>query len=119
MLMISLDMAQNSFEFCQTADGSVLCFDTGPAELLTKIIIIKDGTERFVRAETKEKEAPPTKKSRSGHCQPRETSGKKSESKNQCPRDTKRKSPALHRFWKNTKPVKSTFNESAAAQQPK
>ena len=30
-----------------TANGSVLCYDTVPAEFLTKIINIEDGAERF------------------------------------------------------------------------
>ena len=63
MFVIDLESAQNAIDFYQTAIGSVLCYDTVPAEFLTKIININSNTERFVRAQTKEREASPTKKS--------------------------------------------------------
>ena len=53
--LIDLESAQKSFEFYPTAIGGVLRYDTIPAEFFTEIINIKDRTERFVRAQTKEK----------------------------------------------------------------
>ena len=49
-----------------------------PAEFLTKIINIKDGSERFERAQSKEGEASPTKKSSRHRNTPRETFGHQS-----------------------------------------
>ena len=43
LFVIDLDAAQNSLEFRQTANGSVSCNNTVPAEFLTKIINIKNG----------------------------------------------------------------------------
>ena len=64
LLGIDLEAAQNSLEFHQTANGSVLCYDTVLAEFLTMFINIKDGSERFVKEVCKEEESSPTKGSR-------------------------------------------------------
>ena len=74
LFVTDLEAAQNSLEFYQTANESVLCHDTVPSESLTKIIKIKDGSERFGKEESKEEESSPTKKSRYDHGQPRENS---------------------------------------------
>ena len=50
---IDLEAAQNSPGHFQTANGSVLCHDTVPSEFFTKIINIKDGSERFVESTNK------------------------------------------------------------------
>ena len=47
LFVIDLEAAQNSLEFTQTANGSVVCFDTVPSEFHTKIINLKDEPERF------------------------------------------------------------------------
>ena len=64
MFVIDLEAAQNSRDFYQTANGSILCYDAVPVEFLTKNINIKDGAERFVKAQSKERKSPPTMKSR-------------------------------------------------------
>ena len=74
LFVIDLDATQNSLEIYQTANGSVLCYDTVPSDFLKKIINLKDGSERFGKEECKEEESSPTKKSRCDHGQPRETS---------------------------------------------
>ena len=74
LFAIDLAAAQNSLEFCQTANGSVLRCDTVPSELLTMIINLKDGSERSRKEENKEEQPSPKKKSRYGHGQPRDTS---------------------------------------------
>ena len=66
--------AQNSLGFYQTANGTVLCYDTVPSEFTTKIINLKDGSERFRKEEFQEEQVSPKKKSRCDHGQPRETS---------------------------------------------
>ena len=48
---VDLEAAQNSVEFYQTANGSVLCYDTVPSEFLKMIITLRDGSERFVQEE--------------------------------------------------------------------
>ena len=53
MFVIDLESAQNSFDFSQTAIGSVLCCDTVSAEFLNKIINIKDGSEGFEKIKRK------------------------------------------------------------------
>ena len=78
LFVIDLEAAQNSSEFYQTASGSVSCYHTVPAEFLTKIININDGSERFQKAQTKDRDASPTKKSRRDRNTPRETSGHES-----------------------------------------
>ena len=67
------------WSFTNTAIGSVLCYDTVPAEFLTKIINFKDGAERFEKAQSKERAASPTKKSRRDRNTSRETLGHKSQ----------------------------------------
>ena len=62
--MIDLKAAPNSLEFFQTANGSVLSYDTVPSEFLTKIINLEDGSERFGKEENEEEEWSPTKKGR-------------------------------------------------------
>ena len=52
LFVVDLEAAQNSLEFCQSANGSVVCYDTVPSEFLTKIINIKDGTERVEQAQS-------------------------------------------------------------------
>ena len=74
LFVIDLDSAQKTIEFYKTVTGSVSCYDTLPAEFLTKIINIKDGTERFVKAQIKLREALSTKKSRPEHSQSNQTS---------------------------------------------
>ena len=74
LLMVDLAATQNSLEFCQTANCSALCFDTVPSEFHTKTINLKDGSERFAKAECKEEQPSPKKKRRYHHGQPRETS---------------------------------------------
>ena len=74
MFVIDVEALQQSLEFYQTANGSVLCYDTVPSEFLTKIINIKDAAERFVKAQSKERDASPTKKSRRDRNTSRETS---------------------------------------------
>ena len=90
----------------QRANRSVFCYDTVPAEFLTRIINFKNGTEKFVRAQTKERESLPTKKNSRDHSQPRKISGNKSETKNHCTRDSWGKPQASWRFWKKTKRAK-------------
>ena len=70
---IDLETAQNSFEIFQTTNGSVLCYDTVPSEVLTQIINLEDGSEKFGK-EDKEEESSSTKRSRRDQGQPRETS---------------------------------------------
>ena len=51
LFVLILEAAQNPLDFFQqTANGSVLCYNTVLAEFLTKIINIKNGSERFVKA---------------------------------------------------------------------
>ena len=52
MYLIDPKTAQESFDFDQTANGSVLCYDTVPAEFLTMIVNLKDGSPRFVQNAT-------------------------------------------------------------------
>ena len=47
LFVIDLEAAQNSLEFNQTANESVLCYDTVPSEFLTKIINLKEGSQRL------------------------------------------------------------------------
>ena len=56
LFVMDLEAAQNSLEFYQTANGSVLCCDTVPSEFLTKIINLKDGSERFGKGEYEEEQ---------------------------------------------------------------
>ena len=56
LFVIDLESAQNSLEFYQTANGSVLCYGTVPFEFLTEIINLKDGSERCREEQYKEKE---------------------------------------------------------------
>ena len=51
LFVVDLEAAQNSVEFYQKANGSVLCYDTVPSEFLKKIITLRDGSERFVQEE--------------------------------------------------------------------
>ena len=51
--VLDLEATQTLLEFYQTADGSVLCYDTVPSECLPKIINIKDGSERIGKAQSK------------------------------------------------------------------
>ena len=74
LFVMDLEAAQNSLGFYQTANGSVLCYDTVPSEFLTKIINLKDGSEWFGKEEYKEEQLSPKKRSRHDHGQPRETS---------------------------------------------
>ena len=74
MFVIDLEAAQNSLEFYQTANGSVLCYDAVPSEFLAKITNFKYGSERFEKEELKEEESSPTKRSRRDQGQSRETS---------------------------------------------
>ena len=62
LFVIDLDAAQNSLEFYQKANGSVLCHDEVPSELLTKIINLKDGSEKFGKEDIQEEDSSPTKK---------------------------------------------------------
>ena len=52
--VIDLEAVQNSLEFYQTTNGSVVCYDTVPAEFLTKVINIKGGSARFGKEEEEE-----------------------------------------------------------------
>ena len=79
MFVIDVESAQNSLDVHQPVNGCVLCCGTVPAEFFTTIIKMKDGPERFVEAQTKEREASPTKKHRRDRNMWRETSGDKSE----------------------------------------
>ena len=72
LFVLDLDAKQNSLEFYQTANGSVLCHDTVPSEFLKEIISLQDGSERFGKEENKKGVF--TRKSRCDHGQPRETS---------------------------------------------
>ena len=74
-----LEAAHNFLEFYNTRNGSVLSYDTVLAEFLTQIINIEDGAERLVKAQSNEREASPTKKSRRDGSTPRETSRHKSQ----------------------------------------
>ena len=74
LFVMDLEAAQNSLGFNQTANGTVLCYDTVPSEFLTKIINLKDGSERFGKDEYLEEQVSPKKRSRHDHGQPRETS---------------------------------------------
>ena len=75
LFVIDLDAAQNSLEFFyQKANGSVSCHDAVPSELLTKIINLKDGSEKFGKEKYKEEDSSPTKKGRCDYGQPGETS---------------------------------------------
>ena len=56
LFVMDLEAAQNSLGFYQTANGTVLCYDTVPSEFLTKIINLKDGSERFGKEEYKEEQ---------------------------------------------------------------
>ena len=78
LFVIDLEAADRSLEFYQTANGNVLCYDTIPSEFFTKIINPNDGSERFAKAEYKEEQPSPKKKSRYDHGQ----------SRNQCQRPT-------------------------------
>ena len=69
-----VEAAQNSLEFCQTANGSVLCYDAVPSEFLAKITNFKDVSERLEKEEFKEEESSPTKRSRRDQGQSSETS---------------------------------------------
>ena len=50
--VIDLEARQNSVEIFRTANGTVSCYDTYPAQFLEKTTNIKDGTERFINEET-------------------------------------------------------------------
>ena len=77
LFVIDQEAAQNSLEVHQAASGSVLCYDTVPAEFLTKTINMKDRSEWLVRGEfeeEEEEESSPTKRIRRDRGQPREAS---------------------------------------------
>ena len=82
LFVMDLEAAHNSLEFYQTANGSVLCCDTVPSEFLTKIINLKDGSERFGKAEYEEEEPSPKRKSRYDLGQPRDTSWHNTKTRN-------------------------------------
>ena len=77
--VIDLEAEQNSMVFFHGTRGSVSCNDTVPAEIFTTIINMKDGSERFEKAQSKEGEASPTKKGRRDRNTPRKTSGHESQ----------------------------------------
>ena len=77
LFMIDLEAAQNSLQFFQTANGSVLCYDTVPADFLTKIINVQDGSGWFVKEEFLEEDSSPTKGNRRDQVQPRKLHGMK------------------------------------------
>ena len=60
-------------EFCQTANGSVLCHEAVPSEFLTKTSTSKTD-QKVGKEEFQEEESSPTKESRHDQGQPRETS---------------------------------------------
>ena len=60
------------------------CHDTVSSEFLTKIINLKDGSERFGEEEYKEEQQSPKKKSRCDHGQPMETSWRNTKQQNCC-----------------------------------
>ena len=64
LFVFDFDAAQNSLEFYQTANGSVLCHDTIPSEFFINIINPKDGSERFGKSKYKDEPPSPKKKSR-------------------------------------------------------
>ena len=72
--------------FENTHNGSVSCYDTVSAEFLTKIINVKDESERFEKAQPRE--TSPTKNSRRDRKTPRETP--KHESQDQETLETRR-----------------------------
>ena len=55
MFVIDLESAQNALDFHQTANDSVLCYDTVPAEFTTKIININNNTEKVRESTSKRK----------------------------------------------------------------
>ena len=63
MFVTDLHSAFDSLGFRQTANGSVLCYDTVPTEFLYKIINLRSGSEKFAKPRT-EKETSPTNKSK-------------------------------------------------------
>ena len=89
MFAIDLESAHNSLGFYPTANDSVLRSDTVLAESLTKIMNIEDGSESFVKAQTKEREASPTNRKADAivvhRGKPQAASQK---TKNHCKRDT-------------------------------
>ena len=54
--VIALEEAQNSLDFYQTANGSVLCYITIPPEFLLKIINLKNKSVRFLKDFVKSEE---------------------------------------------------------------
>ena len=94
-LVIDLEAAQNSLDLYQTASGSILRYDAVPAEFLTKIMNLKDGTERIQKAQTKERYASPSKRSRRDRNTPRgkrKPQGANHKTKRHCKRDSSEKS---------------------------
>ena len=79
----------------------MLRYDTVPARFLTKTTNSEGGAERFAKAQSKEREASPTKIHRRDRNTPRETSGHKPQAKSHCTRDSWEKYQALLGFKKN------------------
>ena len=110
VFVIDLEAAQNSFDFCQTVNGSVLCYDTVPTEFFNKIINIEDGAECFVQAQLKERETSPTKKSGRDHNTLKETSAHKSQDQEPWQPRLLGEVFGFAEFFERTKTGQFTFN---------
>ena len=64
LFVMDLEAVQNSMVFYQTANGSVMCYDTVPSEFHTQIINLKDGSESFGKEEYEDWQPSHQKKSR-------------------------------------------------------